>query len=391
MIKTTDIFRIGLILVLLAFVLSYNFHQLWLMYDLFIVVFFVKMFFDGVYAKVKSIKWMVLFLLLMLIVSVVGVGGNRLIGWLSFWDTFKHIIFIISLDYYVVIRERTVQRKLLDLLMPISGVLFLVQLTFVYVQHLQGRHVDDVAGTFGDGSSHSIAYFSIFLMVYAMASRWKIWKIVLMAMLCSMMNYWSENIGFFLILLLIIYYYTSVYRQVRLVMIGAGTLTVLFFLFSGQMGDEFDEYQRRIQGFFSYDKFVLSDDLSSDRSTLTAYAFYEGGVWGKGAGYFSEIYSKSGFGVSKLYNNQINISEVSHLIAEYGVVGAIMGFLVYVLIFVNVNKIWQRAEWFITAFVLLTFLYNRILMDERIIFFTALSVMLIRIDQRGYFAAKKLV
>lgn len=391
MIKTTDIFRIGLILVLLAFVLSYNFHQLWLMYDLFIVVFFVKMFFDGVYAKVKNIKWMVLFLLLMLIVSVVGVGGNRLIGWLSFWDTFKHIIFIISLDYYVVIRERTVQRKLLDLLMPISGVLFLVQLTFVYVQHLQGRHVDDVAGTFGDGSSHSIAYFSIFLMVYAMASRWKIWKIVLMAMLCSMMNYWSENIGFFLILLLIIYYYTSVYRQVRLVMIGAGTLTVLFFLFSGQMGDEFDEYQRRIQGFFSYDKFVLSDDLSSDRSTLTAYAFYEGGVWGKGAGYFSEIYSKSGFGVSKLYNNQINISEVSHLIAEYGVVGAIMGFLVYVLIFVNVNKIWQRAEWFITAFVLLTFLYNRILMDERIIFFTALSVMLIRIDQRGYFAAKKLV
>ncbi|MEY3598171.1 MAG: hypothetical protein RL521_593, partial [Bacteroidota bacterium] len=204
-------------------------------------------------------------------------------------------------------------------------------------------------------------------------------------------NYWSENIGFFLILLLIIYYYTSVYRQVRLVMIGAGTLTVLFFLFSGQMGDEFDEYQRRIQGFFSYDKFVLSDDLSSDRSTLTAYAFYEGGIWGKGAGYFSEIYSKSGFGVSKLYNNQINISEVSHLIAEYGVVGAIMGFLVYVLIFVNVNKIWQRAEWFITAFVLLTFLYNRILMDERIIFFTALSVMLIRIDQRGYFAAKKLV
>ena len=151
MIKTTDIFRIGLILVLLAFVLSYNFHQLWLMYDLFIVVFFVKMFFDGVYAKVKNIKWMVLFLLLMLIVSVVGVGGNRLIGWLSFWDTFKHIIFIISLDYYVVIRERTVQRKLLDLLMPISGVLFFVQLTFVYVQHLQGRHVDDVAGTFGDG------------------------------------------------------------------------------------------------------------------------------------------------------------------------------------------------------------------------------------------------
>ena len=391
MIKTTDIFRIGLILVLLAFVLSYNFHQLWLMYDLFIVVFFVKMFFDGVYAKVKNIKWMVLFLLLMLIVSVVGVGGNRLIGWLSFWDTFKHIIFIISLDYYVVIRDRAVQRKLLDLLMPISGVLFLIQLIFVYVQHLQGRHVDDVAGTFGDGSSHSIAYFSIFLMVYAMASRWKIWKIVLMAMLCSMMNYWSENIGFFLMLLLIIYYYTSVYRQVRLVMIGAGTLTVLFFLFSGQMGDEFDEYQRRIQGFFSYDKFVLSDDLSSDRSTLTAYAFYEGGVWGKGAGYFSEIYSKSGFGVSKLYNNQINISEVSHLIAEYGVVGAIMGFLVYVLIFVNVNKIWQRAEWFITAFVLLTFLYNRILMDERIIFFTALSVMLMRIDQRGYFAAKKLV
>jgi hypothetical protein len=132
----------------------------------------------------------------------------------------------------------------------------------------------------------------------------------------------------------------------------------------------------------------LSDDLSSDRSTLTAYAFYEGGIWGKGAGYFSEIYSKSGYGVSKLYNNQINISEVSHLIAEYGVVGAILGFAVYILIFVDIRKILRRTEWVIAAFVLLTFLYNRILMDERIIFFTVLSVMLIRIDQRNFFESK---
>ncbi len=388
MIKATDIYRVGLMMVLLAFVLSYNFHQLWLVYDLFIVIFLVKMFLDGVYAKVKNIKWIVSFLIFMLVVSVVGIGQSKIIGWLSFWDTFKHLLFIISLDYYVVVRETKVQKKLIDILVPVSAVLFVLQFVFVYVQHLQGRHVDDVAGTFGDGSSHSIAYFSLFLMVYAMASRWAIWKIVLLAIVCSIMNYWSENIGFFLILLLIIYYYTSVYRQVRLIMIAASTLTVFFFLFSGDLGDEFDEYQRRIQGFFSYDTFVLSDDLSSDRSTLTAYAFYEGGIWGKGAGYFSEIYSKSGYGVSKLYNNQINISEVSHLIAEYGVVGAILGFAVYILIFVDIRKILRRTEWVIAAFVLLTFLYNRILMDERIIFFTVLSVMLIRIDQRNFFESK---
>lgn len=391
MIKGTDIFRLGLMAVLLAFVLSYNFHQLWLVYDLFLMVLLVKMFFEGVFSKVKNIRLLLLGLLGMIVVSVVGIGRNHLIGWLSFWDTFKHLILIIAVDYYVVVRDRQVQQKLISQLMAISSVLFALQFVFVFIQHFQGRHVDDVAGTFGDGSSHSIAYFSLFLMVYAMASRWAIWKIAALAVLCSVMNYWSENIGFFLILLLIIYYYTSVYRQVRVVMWAAASLTIFFFVFGGQMGDEFDEYQRRIQGFFSYNTFVLSDDLSSDRSTLTAYAFYEGGVWGKGAGYFSEIYSQAGFGVSKLYNNQINISEVSHLIAEYGVVGAVVGFFIYILIFVDVSKIWRRSEWIVAGFLLLTFLYNRILMDERIIFFTALSVMLIRIDQRKYFEQKKTV
>lgn len=391
MIKGTDIFRLGLMAVLLAFVLSYNFHQLWLVYDLFLMVLLVNLFFEGVFSKVKNIRLLLLGLLGMIVVSVVGIGHNHLIGWLSFWDTFKHLILIIAVDYYVVVRDREVQQKLISQLMAISSVLFALQFVFVFIQHLQGRHVDDVAGTFGDGSSHSIAYFSLFLMVYAMASRWAIWKIAALAVLCSVMNYWSENIGFFLILLLIIYYYTSVYRQVRVVMWAAASLTIFFFVFGGQMGDEFDEYQRRIQGFFSYNTFVLSDDLSSDRSTLTAYAFYEGGVWGKGAGYFSEIYSQAGFGVSKLYNNQINISEVSHLIAEYGVVGAVAGFFIYILIFVDVSKIWKRSEWIVAGFLLLTFLYNRILMDERIIFFTALSVMLIRIDQRKYFEQKKTV
>ena len=388
MIRATDIYRKCLIVILLAFVLSYNFHQLWLIYDLFIVVFGVKMFLDGVYAKVKNLRWILAFLIFMLALSVVGVGQSKLIGWLSFWDTFKHVLFIISLDYYVIVRDSKVQRKLIDMLVPISAVLFIIQFVFVYVQHMQGRHVDDVAGTFGDGSSHSIAYFSLFVMVFAMASRWTIWKIVCLAIVCSVMNYWSENIGFFLILLLIIYYYTSVYRQVRLIMLAASTLTVFFFLFSGDLGDEFDEYQRRIQGFFHYDTFVLSDDLSSDRSTLTAYAFYEGGIWGKGAGYFSEIYSQSGEGVGKVFSKQINISEISHLIAEYGVIGTILTIAVFILIFVEVRRIFRRSEWVIAAFVVLTFLYNRILMDERIVFFTILSIMIIRLDQRKLFISQ---
>jgi hypothetical protein len=387
-IRATDIYRKCLIVILLAFVLSYNFHQLWLIYDLFIVVFGVKMFLDGVYAKVKNLRWILAFLIFMLALSVVGVGQSKLIGWLSFWDTFKHVLFIISLDYYVIVRDSKVQRKLIDMLVPISAVLFIIQFVFVYVQHMQGRHVDDVAGTFGDGSSHSIAYFSLFVMVFAMASRWTIWKIVCLAIVCSVMNYWSENIGFFLILLLIIYYYTSVYRQVRLIMLAASTLTVFFFLFSGDLGDEFDEYQRRIQGFFHYDTFVLSDDLSSDRSTLTAYAFYEGGIWGKGAGYFSEIYSQSGEGVGKVFSKQINISEISHLIAEYGVIGTILTIAVFILIFVEVRRIFRRSEWVIAAFVVLTFLYNRILMDERIVFFTILSIMIIRLDQRKLFISQ---
>ena len=162
MIKGTDIFRLGLMAVLLAFVLSYNFHQLWLVYDLFLMVLLVKLFFEGVFSKVKNMRVVILGLLAMIVVSVVGIGHNHLIGWLSFWDTFKHLIFIIAVDYYVVVRDREVQRKLISQLMAISSVLFALQFVFVFIQHFQGRHVDDVAGTFGDGSSHSIAYFSIF-------------------------------------------------------------------------------------------------------------------------------------------------------------------------------------------------------------------------------------
>lgn len=165
-------------------------------------------------------------------------------------------------------------------------------------------------------------------------------------------------------------------------------MTIIFFSFASQWGDEFDEYQRRIQGFFSVKTFVLSDDLSPDRATLTAYAYFEGGNWGKGAGYFSEIYSKEGEGVKRLYSNQINISEVSHLVAEYGVVGMIITFLIYLILMVDIQKMGRKSEWFIAGYLLLTFLYNRILMDERIIFFTVLSVILIRIDQQQFFVLK---
>jgi hypothetical protein len=383
--RQTDIFGWGLLTVLLAFVLSYNYHQLWLVYDLALLILFSKLILEGVFSQVKYIRLILILLLVVIVVHVVGLGHNQLISWLSFWDTFKHLIFIVGVDYFITHRSSEIKQKWIGQLMGLSFILFVVQFCFVTFQHYQGRHVDDVAGTFGDGSSHSIAYFSIFLMVYAFAKRWQLWKIILLSLVCSLMNYWSENIGFFLILLLVIYYYTSIYRAVRWVMIAAGALTVLFFLFGSQLGDEFDEYQRRIQGFFSVKTFVLSDDLSSDRSTLTAYAFFEGGVWGRGAGYFSEIYSKEGEGVKRLYNNQINISEVSHLIAEFGVVGAIITFVIYLLLLIDIGKIAQRAEWFIACFLLLTFLYNRILMDERIIFFTVLSVILIRIDQQRFF------
>ncbi len=386
--RQTDIFGFGLLSVMAAFVLSYNFHQLWLVYDLGLLILLVKLILEGVFSQVKNVRWILLFLLFVIVVNVVAIGHNKLIAWLSFWDTYKHIIFIVGADYFLTHRSPEVKQKVIRQFMGLSFILFAIQFCFVIVQHYKGRHVDDVAGTFGDGSSHSIAYFSIFLMVYAFAKRWELWRIVLLSVVCSLMNYWSENIGFFLIMLLVIYYYTSIYRSVRWIMIAAGALAVSFFLFGSRLGDEFDEYHRRIQGFFSVKTFVLSDDLSSDRSTLTAYAFFEGGTWGRGAGYFSEIYSQEGEGVKRLYNNQINISEVSHLIAEYGIVGMVMTFLIYLLLLSDVAKMAHRAELFIACFLLLTFLYNRILMDERIVFFTVLSVILIRIDQQLFFGSR---
>jgi hypothetical protein len=386
--RQTDIYGWGLIAVLLAFVLSYNYHQLWLVYDIGLLILFAKLIVDGVFAKVKYKKLIAFLLLSVIMMDVVALGHNKIIAWLSFWDTFKHIIFIVGADYFFIHRSLEVQNKIMDRLIGLSFILFAIQFAFVVMQHIQGRHVDDVAGTFGDGSSHSIAYFSIFLMVYVFASRWALWKILAISLICALMNYWSENIGFFLILFLVIYYYASIYKAVRWMMIGAVVMTIIFFSFASQWGDEFDEYQRRIQGFFSVKTFVLSDDLSPDRATLTAYAYFEGGNWGKGAGYFSEIYSKEGEGVKRLYSNQINISEVSHLVAEYGVVGMIITFLIYLILMVDIQKMGRKSEWFIAGYLLLTFLYNRILMDERIIFFTVLSVILIRIDQQQFFVLK---
>ena len=118
------------------------------------------------------------------------------------------------------------------------------------------------------------------------------------------------------------------------------------------------------------------DNLNQSRGYMTALALYLGGWWGAGPGCYSEIYSIIGW--KSLAGIQLNISSVTNLLAEYGIVGVLLWLFLY---FSFIKRFFKNRKDFIFISMLFTFslLYNKVLNDERVIFLLIFLFMFVKI------------
>ena len=118
------------------------------------------------------------------------------------------------------------------------------------------------------------------------------------------------------------------------------------------------------------------DEFNLGRGYMTALALHLGGWMGVGPGSHSDIYAFVGWEVVERI--KINISTVTNLLVEYGVVGLLMWISLY-LIFVR--RFFKRKKdfLFISAILISSMLYNKVLNDERVISLLIFTMMFIKI------------
>ena len=194
-------------LVLPAFtvlVFSYNYHAIWLVYDIVAVILLLH------YAttrqkRITNIQRCFLVVVIWYFLVLVLVSGHWLKGVLSVWDTFKHLLYLPLMT--TISRESFSGRnaKLSRRIYILIGFAFFIQMIAVGVQYNAGIHFDDVAGTFGDGGSHAIAYISLFIIAASIAFTRKFIFIFGLISITIMMNMAAENVGFFVLISMVMF------------------------------------------------------------------------------------------------------------------------------------------------------------------------------------------
>jgi hypothetical protein len=187
-------------------------------------------------------------------------------------------------------------------------------------------------------------------------------------------NYYAENIGFYLLLGISLFFVLGSKIGTRN-MVLISILAASLFIIKGLKGEFAEKSVARIGKFSITDSYKGASNLKPERGVLMGYAVYLGGFWGKGLGAYSEIYGKEGWEFFRLMNDQICISEATHLISEIGIIGLIVTIILYITLIIKVIKDNKIRMYGISLFVLGIF-YNRFLIDERIFFFFLLTLII---------------
>lgn len=370
---------------LILFILSYNFHELWLFYDFFALALLVPFMQDLLYNRPKTI---LIFsgAFIFFTVATFLINGVEFISLLSLWDTMKHIPVMYGLLQLGHVMDE--QRKSLfsQRLYNILSLFFLLQILLVSLQSgfiLNQSIMDNVAGTFGDGATHSLAYFCI-LYIGLLIWQKKHAVLVLVVIFISVyLNYLSENVGFYVLLVFILLVKKPIYLVWTFVyIILLGWVDVDFGSFT------FNIFLPRILSFFGLDNnYSISTavevveavrhqkEVATGRLPLLIYALELGSWMGQGPGFYSNIYGLDGSGYSGLKNTQLAISECTHLISEYGIIGGIVVIGLYVSVIQNNTKF--PGVLIGIAFFLMCILYNRLLMDERLIYQACFIILIL--------------
>lgn len=378
--KTSYLMRIEDIIVSIFFliVFSFQFHSLWIVYDflsIWSVYFFLKN--ANFFLLIKVILAFSIFFILSFL------SGFHLISFFSILDNGKHLFIIYLLfkliDRYEIDRNlRFINHLGIALLFT-----FLLKIILVLFQYFSDYHRDDVSGTFGYGGSHSLGYFCLLYIVYLLYIKKNVFLTIFISIISFILNYMSENMGFYLLFILVISFDFLSFRRFKYLVFLSFLLIVFVFLLDFVLKGDFIApiiYRfSELGNFLDFDK----TNIRASRGFLTAYSILLGGVLGKGPGAYSEIYSLSGWLTDTIthHNLQINISTASNLFAEFGV----GGFLVWVFIYLTLIKSFFSSfkyRIFVSGFFILCVFYNRVLMDERIIFMIIFMFSIFKINEK---------
>jgi len=361
----------GIAFTLLVLVFSWEFHFLWLLYDilaLFAIYFFSK--------HITAVLGSTLFLVLSVFIILTIFSGFHLISILSIWDNIKHVFVLFMLLFLV---ERHIEDRILKFTNGfgfIIGGIFIVQSVLVFYQYFTGYYYDDISGTFGMAGGHSIAYYCLLYLSYLFYIKKSYSLTFFIFILSLVMNYFSENMGYYPLVILLLSYKWMTLKGLKYMMFYGLLLLLLVVIADRALGGILIQpVLHRFSEFF----LVGSRDLSNftpSRGYMTALSLFLGGWWGAGPGCYSEIYSLIGW--KSIDPIQINISSVTNLLAEYGIIGLLLWASLYAVFIKRFFK--KRKDFiFISMLLLFSMLYNKVLNDERVIFLLIFTMMFMKI------------
>ena len=296
--KTEDI----IVSVFLLIVFSFQFHVIWLLYDvlaIWAIYFFLKN--TSFILLIKIISSFAFFLFLSL------KSGSHLISFFSIWDNGKHL-FVIYLLFKLIDRYEIFRNiRFIDHLGLAMSVVFLIKMILVPFQYFSGYHMDDVSGTFGYGGSHSLGYFCLLYIAYLLYMKKSVFLTIFISIICFIFNYMAENMGFYLLFILIMSFNFFSFRRFKY-FIFFGVLLIcgivsLDFILKGDLIAPMIYRFSELANFFNFDE----NNIRASRGFLTAYSIFLGGLFGKGPGAYSEIYSLFGWLVKTLDHHNLQI------------------------------------------------------------------------------------
>lgn len=316
-----------------------------------------------------------LFSIVLYFLYSISKNGFYLINILSFWDNYKHIIVFIFSFYLIKKISTERKKKFIQNLFITSCITFFIQVIVVFYQHVTGVFFDNISGTLGDGSTHALGYFSLFLIIFLISHKKPIILTLIVFTLSMIINYFAENIGFYLLLIIsLLFVLSNQLLKKSKIILFVGMFAFALIIIGGIIkGKVLDQYIGRVSAFSITQSYTGAAKLKPDRNVMMGYAVFLGGIEGQGFGAYSEIYGIDGWKFHSLMNDQICISEATHLVAEIGVIGFLLTLILFIALFNKEFKNRQVKMYSIIFFVLAMF-YNRFLIDERIFFFFFLTI-----------------
>lgn len=383
-------------LVFIVLIFAFDFHVLWLMYDI-VAIMLAFYFAFSRKASIGVLPIGVLGIVLGYFVVMIFAGEYVLFGLLSLWDTLKHLIYIALFVRWS--RNRPLPR-ISDQVSGLSHLIFIafaIQLILVFWQYRQGYFFDDISGTFGNGGSHAIAYISVLVVVAMLVRSFNIVIFSCVIALTIFMNLVSENAGYYVLLGLVLggVFLGNVFISRVPLMRGISlkNLLSLFIILAASywvlgiaMYSDLPYWEVTLYRLIDISGVGSTADSNAiGRGVSLLKAIDVGGWFGHGLGAYSNIYEMIGYDFKSMSDTQINISELTHLVAEAGGVGYFLYVFVYSL-FISQLFLTRYFKLFASVLFVACSAYSAVLMNESQFFLLLLTLFFISmLERRGLF------